>query len=105
MEKLRLDLKSEGHLVQFVIVNKYDAVDTQDKLYERCSIPIFQDLSVPAEANVWSLHEGKKDDMYVYDREGNLAAYLPKAGPESINLSTEDGYAFVRGSILSVLNP
>ena len=85
---MRLELKSEGRPVQFVIVNKDDAGDMQHKLIEKCSIPIFQDVSLPQGANAWRMHEGEKDDMYVFDREGKLAAVMPKSGPDSISTTS-----------------
>ena len=97
---MRLELTAGGYDVHFLAVNKIAAESTQDKLSARCAYPLLQDT---VDANVWELHDGKKDDFYIYRSDGTLAAYLPNAGPTSINLSTDAGYAFVKDSILAVL--
>ncbi|MEE9384792.1 MAG: hypothetical protein V3V08_15420 [Nannocystaceae bacterium] len=102
---MRVEFEEAGVDVQLVAVNGDDAADDQAKLYERCSFPIFQDVNVSPSDNVWQLHGGGKDDMYIYGREGHLAAYLPADGPASINLSTDEGYAFVKQSILDAVGP
>jgi hypothetical protein len=97
---MRLELTASGHEVYFLSVNKIAAESTQDKLSARCAFPLLQDT---VEEGVWELHNGNKDDFYIYDRDGNLAAYLPNAGESSINLSTEAGYTHVKNSLLAVL--
>jgi hypothetical protein len=97
---MRLELVAEGHVVAFTAVNKSDAADDQAELVARCAFPLFQDL---VEVDAWDLHDGHKDDIYVYDREGRLAAYLPQAGEVSMVLSTAEGYANLKSAILSVV--
>ena len=74
---MRIELEVEGRDVQFVIINKADAADDQAKLTSRCSFPLFQDLD---EVGAWDLHGGGKDDFFVFDGQGALAAYLPIDG-------------------------
>lgn len=101
---MRLEFRRDGYDVQFVTVNMWDAVANQHSLYEKCSFPIFQDVSIPASDNVWNKHVGKKDDMYIYDRNGILAKVFPYASEEfNTNMSTPEGYAFVKNSIIEVL--
>ena len=100
MEKMRVELSIEGHDVQFITINKADAADKQDKLIERCSFPLFQDTD---EINVWEMHNGKKDDFYIYDRNGILQAHHPVSGELSMVLSDPIGYGNLKDSILNVL--
>jgi hypothetical protein len=100
MEQMRFELVAAGHQVQFVSVNADSALDTQEKLLENCSFPLFQDTE---EADVWGLHNGSKDDFYVYDRDGILADFLPIAGERSVTLSTPEGYANLKDAILDAL--
>lgn len=100
MERMRIELEAEGHPVTFAAVNKNDAVDDQPELVSRCSFPLFQDL---VEVDAWDLHDGHKDDIYIYDREGVLARYLPQSDELSMVLSTPEGYANLKSAILSVV--
>ena len=100
MEQMRFELEGAGHEVQFVTINAVSALETQQKLVDRCSFPLFQDT---AEADVWGLHNGLKDDFYVYDRSGILVDYLPITGERSVTLSTAEGYANLKGAILDAL--
>ena len=99
MEKLRIELEIEEKAVYFVSVNKSDATDTQAKLVEKCSFPLFQDTP---EVNAWALHGGGKDDFFIYDSQGKLAVFLPASGPISTDLSTPEGYANVKNAVLGV---
>lgn len=62
--------------LEFIIVNS-KLSHSQDKLFElqkRVSFPVYQETE---EEQVWSVMEGGKDDMYVYDRCGRLTYYIP----------------------------
>ncbi|TPV94509.1 MAG: hypothetical protein B7733_14805 [Myxococcales bacterium FL481] len=101
MERLRLDFRQAGYEdVEFAAINSIDALDDRKKLSARCSFPLFQDTS---ETEGWDMHEGNKDDFYIYDRDGKLAAYLPAKGGPSIKLATEAGYDYVKGRLIEVL--
>ncbi len=100
MEKMRIELEVMGHDVQFVSINKADAADHQEKLTDKCSFPLVQDLDG---VDVWGLMGGGKDDFYIYDAGGNLVKYLPISGETDVNLSTEEGYASLKNAILEVL--
>ena len=97
---MRIELEVEGRDVQFVIINKADAADDQAKLTSRCSFPLFQDLD---EVGAWDLHGGGKDDFFVFDGQGALAAYLPIDGEVPPRLSEEAGYALVNDAAVSAL--
>ena len=99
MERMRIELEDFGRSVQFVTVNKDDAAPWQEDLASRCSFPLVQDLP---EVGAWDLMDGNKDDIYIYDREGNLAVYLPFHGAIETNLSTEEGYRNLLAAILSI---
>ena len=48
MERMRLELKKDGleDEVAFVAINAYHALDDQEKLIERCSFPLLQDVAI-----------------------------------------------------------
>ncbi len=101
MERMRIELEAQGHHdVVFTAVNSTDAVEEQPQLIQRCSFPLFQDLP---EVDAWGLHDGHKDDIYVYDREGVLAVYLPRGGELDTDLSTPVGYGNLKNAILFAL--
>jgi len=97
---MRIELQLEGHPVVFTAVNKSDATDDQAELVARCAFPLFQDLVT---VDAWDLHDGHKDDIYIYDREGRLAVYLPVTGEVETDLATAEGYANLKSAILSVV--
>ena len=88
-----------GCNVQFVAVNAWNALDDQQKLLSRCGFPLLQDQ---ANIDVWALQNGKKDDMYIYDREGRLHTFLPSGGLVVTNLSSAAGYGNLMNAILAV---
>lgn len=90
MDKLQKELRAEGKEVNFLTVNEKTASADQSKLFDRCDFPVFQDT---AEVNAWAKHGGGKDDLFVYDAHGKLAAYLPIGGSVSIVLSEDEGYS------------
>ena len=103
MERMRLELKKDGleDEVAFVAINAYHALDDQEKLIERCSFPLLQDV---AAVNAWTFqHQGKKDDIYVYDQSGTLLHYLPIDGEVSVNLSSEEGYDNLKSIVLDAI--
>lgn len=94
-------MAAAGHDVGFVVVNKVDAEETQQKLLDRASFPMLQDI---ADVGVWQLMAGSKDDFYVYDQDGKLAKYLPISGANgSVDLSSDEGYNNLKDSILELL--
>ena len=99
------ELTAEGYGadVQFVSINGTKAANSVTGLTNKCDFPVFQDT---AEANAWAQHDGGKDDMYIYDKEGDLAAFLPISsfGDTSTNLGTPGGYAYVKNAVLDTLN-
>jgi len=98
MEQMRLELKKQGFDVNFLAVNKSDAVDNQKDLIARCSFPLFQDLDT---VQTWTLHYGgNKDDIYVYDKNGKLFDYLPIMGTRNTNLATPEGYKLLKDVVI-----
>ena len=77
MEKMRIELTAAGHDVGFLVINKIDAEDTQQKLLNQGSFPMVQDI---AGVNVWQLMSGSKDDFYLFGKDGRLAKFLPVSG-------------------------
>jgi thiol-disulfide isomerase/thioredoxin len=120
MDQMLQELRDEGYEVDFVTVNKINAaeegyqrsmiymLDDQNEIQHgedgepiyRCTYPLLQDVE---ELNVWEMHEGKKDDFYIYDVDGTLAQYLPSGTEFSTRLSTEEGYSNLKAVIVGVL--
>jgi len=96
---MRLELEATGYPVQVLAVNKIAAESSQEKLIEKTAFPLFQDTM---EAQAWSLHDGSKDDFFVYGPDGSLLAYLPHGGELGTNLSTEEGFNNLKEAILAV---
>ena len=101
MEKMRIELTAAGHDVGFLVINKIDAEDTQQKLLNQGSFPMVQDI---AGVNVWQLMSGSKDDFYLFGKDGRLAKFLPVSGDNgSVDLSSDEGYNNLKDSILTIL--
>ncbi|MEE2960384.1 MAG: redoxin domain-containing protein [Myxococcota bacterium] len=126
MDKMWKELQAEGHRVQFVTVNKADAAKEEDqhqmvyvkgddgemvkgddgKPQYRCTFPLLQDTN---DAGVWALHQGSKDDFFIYHADGTLALYLPhvsgspRNGEITTRLSTDAGFSNLKNAILWVL--
>ena len=64
------------------------------------SFPLLQDV---AEVDAWALHQGAKDDLYIYGPTGELLNFLPHGGEISTNLSTDEGYQNVLQAILDAV--
>ena len=99
LNQMRYEFALEGRDVQFVIINQSNAIDKQQNFVDKTAIPLLQDLP---DINVWGLHNGSKDDFYIYNRAGELVTYLPMSGELSLNLSTTEGYDNVRNAIVAV---
>ena len=97
---MRIEFEAGGQKVHVVAVNAISALEQQQKLVDRCAFPLFQDTEADA---VWELHNGKKDDFYVYDRNGKLADFLSISGDRSVNLGTNEGYNNLKSAIQAVL--
>ena len=105
MEQIRLELANDGMDVQFIGINGSGSADNDDdreNLYQRCSFPLFQDVSDGVEPTVYNQHDASKDDIFIYDRNGILARPMKKSGDLSINLATSDGYDNVKNAIIEV---
>lgn len=121
MEQMLRELRADGHEVQFITVNKIDAADEsyqQAMIYQlgeqneiqydetgapiyRCTYPLMQDTD---DVDAWELHAGKKDDFYIYGRDGRLVRYLPSGSETfSTQLSSANGYMNLKGVLLEVL--
>jgi hypothetical protein len=97
MEQLRNELEVEGIAVQFVIINWSEAAAQVGEFIERVPFPILQDT---AEVNAWGLYGGAKDDLFVYGPDGRLSAYTSPRAETPYNLSTEEGYTYLRQIIV-----
>ncbi|TNE49298.1 MAG: hypothetical protein EP343_12330 [Deltaproteobacteria bacterium] len=98
---MRLELQQQNLKVKFVAVNSIDANTPTDQkqLTDRCAFPLFQDVDT---MQAWHHHNGQKDDLYIYNAQGQLVAHLPFAGPVNTDLSTDEGYNNLKQAILNV---
>jgi hypothetical protein len=96
------ELTADGHNVNFVILHGSSASSStnQKKMTDVVSFPVFQDTT---STNAWGLHDGGKDDIYIYAADGSLHTYFPYPGNTSIVLSSTTGYANVKNAILDAL--
>ena len=100
MEDMKDELDFEGLDVQFVIVNQAGSIAQQANLTNNTTFPVFQDTF---DMDAWEMHDGKKDDIYIYDENGVLTHYFTLGGALSLNLSTTEGYENVKNAILDTL--
>lgn len=107
MERMRIELDVAGVPVDFVAINQVVAADAQQELVDRCAFPLFQDVT---EVEAVALHRAGKDDILVYDSDGQLATYLTlSTGPApldggtpepSSNIVSPEGYDHLKRIIL-----
>ncbi len=100
MEDMKDELDFAGVPVTFVAINRWAATVAADNLTDDTEFPVVQE---PLEVNAWELQGAGKDDLFVYDADGNLHAFLPHLGEVSVNLSTDEGYQNLKDIILDAL--
>lgn len=98
LQQMHFELQAAGADVDFAIVNRQADNPLVELLSDRCSFPIFQDVSA---VDVWGLLGGQKDDFYFYDSNGILRDFIPHTG--DIALSTESGYANIKNAVLDLV--
>jgi thiol-disulfide isomerase/thioredoxin len=90
--------------------NQIQKTGAGDPVY-RCTFPLFQDAAFdpsleedpenPVPNSAWELHNGNKDDFFIYGADGELIEYLPRSNPLfSTNLGTEVGYTNVKQALI-----
>lgn len=102
VEQLRLELRLQGitpHFVGVISTASDGRADFQEELTSRGAIPFFQSTT---EVNAWTMMNGDKDDVYIYAPDGTLDTFLDDEDEAVLyNLSTDEGYAFVREAIVA----
>jgi thiol-disulfide isomerase/thioredoxin len=101
LNKIHQDLVASGHDINFVIINKADAIrpEYQQNFVNLTDLPLLQDTE---QINAWGQQGGVKDDMFIYDAAGTLRAYLAANGPVDTNMSGSAGRDNVRSAVLTV---
>lgn len=94
---MRIELQIQNLPVRFVAINDITAKSDQEGLVKACSFPLFQDTE---KMQAWLHHHGHKDDFYIYDKQGKLLLYVPSGGSQSTDLSTPEGYNFIKNKLL-----
>lgn len=94
---MRQELANAGHDVNIVAINATSAAANQGALVDECAFALLQDT---AEVDAWGQLGGQKDDFFVLDAAGDVVAHLVLTEVNT-NLSTDEGYANVRGALLA----
>ena len=96
MQTLADELAGEGYDVSVVVVNTINAESSVASLAATCSFPVLQDV---ASVGAWQMHDGGKDDIYIYKADGTLSVFLPYGGSTPTNLGSS-GYGVVKQAII-----
>ena len=86
----------------FVSLSSTASAGSQERLAARCSFPLFQDTGEGFANDAMREMGGAVYDMYVYDANGRLHAYLKDRVIET-QLTKEEGYANVKEAVLSAV--
>ena len=99
---MKNELDAAGLSANYLSVNAVsaDKEPYQQNLIDNCSYPLLQDKE---EVDVWGLHDGGKDDFYLFDPEGKLIVHLPFNGEVGTNLSTDEGYNNLKTLIIEAI--
>ena len=97
MEEMRKEFAANRIEVNFIAVNISTGASEQGEFTSRCSFPLFQDTDLE---NVFGLHQGGKDDYYIYNERGELTDFFPFRGERESDLASPEGYANIKQAIL-----
>ena len=97
MEELKKEFEANRVKVNFVAVNIASGASQQDEFTSRSSFPLFQDTDLE---DAFGLHQGDKDDYYIYNERGELSDFFPFGGDRESDLASPEGYANVKQAIL-----
>ena len=97
MEELKKEFEANRVKVNFVAVNIASGASQQDEFTSRSSFPLFQDTDLE---DAFGLHQGNKDDYYIYNERGELSDFFPFGGDRESDLASPEGYANVKQAIL-----
>jgi hypothetical protein len=104
LEQMQLELTLAGYTVYVVAINQAGYENAQQEMIDRASFPLLQDT---ADANAWDLMNEPNfgtDDMYIYDRDGQLHSYFNFADANpNIDLETTDGWATIYDALIAAL--
>lgn len=100
LEFLRNELDASGQSIHIIAINSADAETDKQAFVDRCAFPLFQDTN---ETNAWKQHSGQKDDFYLYNTEGKLAAFFSFSNNDTIDLSTPEGYNTIKRAVLKLM--
>ena len=120
LETLQKELEDEGYSVNVLAINAVNANEqsyrdalvyvldddgniTQDENGEpiyRCTYPMFQDTD---DVNAWALHQGSKDDFFIYDADGELWRWLPISGDVDTNLGDPINFANFKALLIEAI--
>jgi hypothetical protein len=84
--------------VSMYVVNQAGSDPALEALVTASTLPTFQDFWG---LDVWEMHDGGKDDFYIYNGSGKLAAYFKGYASPTSDLSTDEGYGNLKEAILN----
>ena len=97
MEEMRKGFAANRIKVNFVVVNVASGESEQNEFTSRCTFPLFQDTEL---VDAFGLHQGGKDDYYIYNERGELTDFFPFRGTRASDLASPEGYANLKQAIL-----
>lgn len=97
MEEMKKEFAANRLKVNIVAVNIASGASSQAEFTSRCSFPLFQDTDLE---NAFVLHQGGKDDYYIYNERGELSDHFPYKGNRESDLASPEGYANITQAIL-----
>ena len=97
MEEMRKEFAANRIKVNFVVVNIASGESEQNEFTSRCSFPLFQDTDL---VDAFGLHQGGKDDYYIYNERGELTDFFPFRGKRISDLASPEGYVNLKQAIL-----
>ena len=114
LEQMRFELIAMGFDLNMVVINEIGTEGTVDLLHQRSQIAILQDvpevmawqaLSSSDSSSMTGQVGGDKDDMYIYSAEGKLWRFLDDDDPtHQLNLSGEEGYNYLKNTLIEALS-
>jgi hypothetical protein len=97
MEELKKEFEANRIKVNFVVINTASGASLKGEFTSRSSFPLFQDTDLE---DAFGMHQGDKDDYYIYNERGELSDFFPFGGDRESDLASNEGYANVKKAIL-----
>ena len=113
LEQMRFELLAMGLTLHMLVINEMGTEHNIEGLTQRAQIPILQDREDVLAWQSLSAEDpndpelslgGDKDDMYIYNAQGELWRFLDDDDPSNLlNLSTDEGYTYLKEILIEAL--